>query len=385
MPFAVRAAVPAILLTLCTLVLPVPPAGLAGTPTAARGGASAGPRQELPAPEGWAALQRGDAAKAASIFREELERSPRNAALHYGAGYAAFLLGRLDAAIAALKTALDLEPRSVQAAALLGQVAYARGDLDLAVRALEKALALAPGDPELTEQLNRWRRESSVHGQLEERPGVRFRVLFEGTAQRAVGDRVASVLEEAYRNVGRTLNSYPSETLTVVLYTEQQFQDITRAPAWAGGGFDGRIRLAVGGALRSPRALDRVVRHEFVHAAIASMAPRNVPTWVNEGLASYLEASDQSWAARSLAAADRLLPPEALDGDFGRFDTLTALVAYAQSAVGARLLVEQLGPNLGVFVQMLGSGHTVEQALSTLEVSPEAFHAEWRRRLRVRR
>ena len=37
---------------------------------------------ELPAPEAWAALERGDADKAAAIFREELERSPSNAALH---------------------------------------------------------------------------------------------------------------------------------------------------------------------------------------------------------------------------------------------------------------------------------------------------------------
>ena len=32
---------------------------------------------QLPAPEAWAALDRGDAEKAAAIFREELERSPR--------------------------------------------------------------------------------------------------------------------------------------------------------------------------------------------------------------------------------------------------------------------------------------------------------------------
>ena len=37
--------------------------------------------QDLPAPEAWAALDRGDAAKAAAIFREELDRSPRNAML----------------------------------------------------------------------------------------------------------------------------------------------------------------------------------------------------------------------------------------------------------------------------------------------------------------
>jgi hypothetical protein len=33
---------------------------------------------------------------------------------------------------------------------------------------------------------------------------------------------------------------------------------------------------------------------------------------------------------------------------------------------------------------MLGSGHTVDQALSTLDVRPDAFQAEWRRRVGIR-
>jgi tetratricopeptide (TPR) repeat protein len=338
---------------------------------------------DLPAPEGWAALQRGDATKAAGIFREALDRSPYNPALHFGAGYAAYGLGRLDAAISSLKKALEYDPKFLQAAALLAQVAYARGDLDLAIRSLEKARTLAPDDPGINEKLDQWRRESSVHARLDEKPGVRFHVLFEGTTQRALGDRVSRVLDAAYWKIGKTLNSYPSEAITVVLYTDKQFQDVTRAPAWAGGAYDGRIRLAVGGALKYPGALDRVVIHEFVHAAIATMAPRNVPTWIHEGLASLLDSTDQSWVGRALDATNGRIPLEALDGGFGRFDGPTALVAYSESAIAARLLVERLGPNLGVFLQMLGSGHTVDQALSTLDVRPEAFYAEWKRRIGV--
>lgn len=345
--------------------------------------AAAQPR-EVPAPEGWAALERGDAARAAAVFREALERSPQNASLHFGAGYAAFLLGRHDAAISALRQALTLDPRSVQAAVLLAHVAYANADLDLAIRSLEKAAALAPGDRRIAQQLEAWRKESAVHGRLAEAPGVRFRVLFEGQTQQALGDRVARVLESAYWSVGKTLNTYPSETLTVILYTDRQFQDITRAPAWAGGGYDGRIRLAVGGALKAPRALDRVVIHEFVHAVISSVAPRNVPAWVNEGLASVLDSTDRSWSRRVIGQASELIALEDLEEGFGDLDGPTALLAYAESAVAAEILCERLGPNLGPFLQMLGSGHSVDQALSTLNVQPDTFHAEWRRRVGAR-
>ena len=335
----------------------------------------------MPAPEAWAALERGDHAKAASIFREELDRSPRNAWLHFGAGYAALRLGRSDAAISSLKRAIEYNPRFVEAMVMLSQAAYQSADLDLAVRTMEKAAAIAPRDRGIAKQLEDWRVESALHERFEERPGVRFRVLFEGPAEKAISDRVAAVLEAKYWSIGKTLNTYPGETLTVILYSNQQFQDITRAPAWAGGGYDGRIRLPVGGALRSPKSLDRVVTHELVHAIIRTAAPTGAPTWVNEGLASYLESSDHTWVARVLRAADGRISLSDMANGFDRFDADTALVAYAESLVAGRLLCERLGPNVGTFLQMLGSGHTVDQALSTLNVPPETFYAEWRRRM----
>jgi tetratricopeptide (TPR) repeat protein len=349
-------------------------------PSGARGEATPQERQATVA-DGWAALERGDAARAASVFRQELERRPSDPSLHYGAGVAAFELGRADAALSALKQAVELEPKFVEALTALAQVAYIGGDIDLAIRSLEKASTLNPRDGRLVQQLERWRRESSVHNGLAERAGVRFRILYEGTTQQAIGDRVAGVLENAYWRIGKTLNSYPSETLTVILYTNRQFQDITRAPAWAGGNFDGRIRVAVGGALRTPAALDRVVTHELVHAIVASAAPRNVPVWINEGLASHLESSDHTWARAVIRAAGSVFPLDDLAGGFAGLDGRSALVAYAESEIAAGILCEKLGPNLGVFLQMMGNGDTLDQTLLAFNVPPESFHAEWRRRV----
>lgn len=337
--------------------------------------------QELPAPEAWAALDRGDAAKAAAIFREELDRSPRNAMLYYGAGYANFALGRSDAAMSLLKHAIEYDPKFVSAMVLLAQVAYQSADLDLALRTMEKAAALAPADRRIAQQLEQWRKESAVHSSLEEKAGTHFNVLYEGSTDRALGNHVAAVLESAYWRIGQTLSIYPSETLNVILYTNRQFRDITRAPAWAGGGYDGRIRLPVGGALRSPKSLERVVTHEFVHAVIRTATSDNVPTWVNEGLASYLEGPDRSWAIQALRAAPERIRIEDLANGFDEFDGETALVAYAESLVAGQLLCERLGTNLGTFLQMLGSGHSVDQALSTHNVQPDAFYAEWKKRI----
>ena len=218
--------------------------------------------QQLPAPEAWAALEQGDASKAAAIFRDALDRSPGDAVLHYGSAQASLALGRTEAAISSLKHAIEYNPRFVQAMVQLAQVAYETADLDLAVRTLEKAAALTPGNRGVAGQLAQWRKEATLHQTFQNQPGVRFNVLFEGPQQKAVGDHVATVLESAYWKIGKTLDIYPAAALDVILYSNQQFRDVTRAPAWAGGGYDGRIRLPVSGALRSPQELERVVIHE---------------------------------------------------------------------------------------------------------------------------
>lgn len=339
--------------------------------------------QELPAPDGWAALEKGDASKASAIFRDALDRSPNNAVLHYGMANASLLLGRSDAAMSSLKKAIEYNPRFVQAMVLLAQVAYSTADLDLAIRTLEKAVAVAPRERNLAAQLAQWKKEADLHQSFQTQPGVRFNVLFEGPAQKAIGDRVSAVLESAYASIGQQLNIYPGVALDVILYSNKQFSDITRAPAWAGGGYDGRIRLPIGNALRAPQTLDRVVIHEYVHSAIRTAAPTGVPAWINEGLASYLEPGDKAWTARVLrTSSDRIALDDLVDG-FGNLDGRTALLAYAESEIAAGLLMERVKPYIGPFLQLLGNGHSVDEALSRHGVQPEAFYAEWRRRVGI--
>jgi Tetratricopeptide repeat len=332
-----------------------------------------------PARIGWEAIQRGDGEKAAAVFRQALADNPRDPGLLAGSAMASHLLGRDDQAITALKRALEIEPDFAYAAYMLGQFAYAQGDLDLAIKSYERALKIQPGSPALHKQLEEWKKEAALHAGFTTRPGVRFNILFEGPEQQAIATRVSNALEAAYARVGNSLGVYPPETITAILYSREQFRDVTKSPAWAAGAYDGRIRIPVLGSLRTPGELDRIVTHEYVHAALQSLAPRGLPLWLNEGLATYFEPVDHGWLEQRLRAAKTTIAMSDLEQSFGRFDGADALLAYAQGFSAARMLARRLGANFPVFLQYVGNGTSLEQALLLFNITDADVQREWRR------
>ena len=337
-------------------------------------------RREMIAPEGWAALSKREPDRAAAIFAAALDQHPRDALLHFGAGAAAQVQGRSKAALTSLRTAVEIDPDLDEAQELLGRVAYGLGDTTLAIRSMEQAAARRPRDRALAELLDRWKSESKAHRAYIEKPAEHFRILYEGSTQQQIGARVSQVLESEYSRITTILNATPASPITVVLDTEQAFHDITRSPDWAAGHYDGRIRVAVGGTY-APGDLDRIVTHELVHAAVASAAPRHVPAWLNEGLATYLESSHRAWIPEVLRKASQVHTLDALDRSFAGFDEQSALVAYAQSATAVDILHGRLGSNIGAFLKLVGNGASLDRALLEFQFQPDAFHAEWRRRV----
>ena len=347
----------------------------------------AGPAQEIqqdPARAGWEAIQRGDGDKAASAFRRVLADNPNDVRALTGAGIAAHLLGNDDQAISSLKKAVQLDPNNAQAHYMLGGIAYGQGDLDLAIKSYERVIKIAPGNPGTYQQLEAWKKEAALHDTFKARPTARFTVMFEGPAQQPIATRVSGVLDAAYARVGQSLNTYPAETVTAILYTQQQFRDITRAPAWAAAAYDGRIRIPVLGALNSPAELDRVVTHEFVHAVLHQMYPR-VPFWLNEGLATYLEPGDHTRLVSFLRASGGMIPLARLDEAFQTADGREAVLAYAESYVGTRVLAERLGPNFSVFLGYVSNGTAIDQALLLFNITPADVEREWTRQARAAR
>ena len=332
---------------------------------------------------GWAAIQQGDAARAATVFADALRRNPRDPMLHVGAGWAAHLLGRDQYAIESLTRAQALNPKLAIAAELLGEIEYLQGDLGGAIRRFEQALPFAADrTAAMQRRLAEWRKEAAVHETLAERNEARFSVVFNGRSDNFLSGHTVALLERAFMRIGQALGVFPSQRILVTLYSEQQFRDITQAPAWAGGQFDGKIRIPVQGVSQNMDEFDRILVHELTHAMIHGLAPRGVPAWLHEGLAGYFEPRDAARAERRVQALGVVMPFSQLHDSFGRFNAAQAEVAYDESLVAVDILTRLAGPRMAVLLQGLGSGQSFEQSMALLGLQASDFEAQVIRRLR---
>ena len=193
---------------------------------------------------GTAAIENHRFGDALEAFTKAAAIQPGDASLCFGAGVAAFMLGQNDVAQARFECALALNPNYLAAAVWLGDLHYRAGRLHEAISIYETARQRSPGERGLQEQLATWRKEQELQSRFREVRTEHFTALFEVPADQPLAREVVERLEAAYWRVGNTLGVYPSQPIIVVLYTREQFGDITRLAAWSAAAYDGRIRRA---------------------------------------------------------------------------------------------------------------------------------------------
>jgi tetratricopeptide (TPR) repeat protein len=327
--------------------------------------------------EGWRAIKAGDFAAAIETFREAIRLDPRNPRLRLGAGTAEYGQRHDPEAKALLEQALDLDPTMTRARAQLALVAKRQGDLAEAIRLYEIVLSEVPDDDAVREALGRWKRERELHDRMRVEVGDFFTVSFEGADDAGMAARALESLNRASWRICSVLDAFPQRSVPVVLYSGEQFQDITRSPTWAAAAFDGIIRVPMRNVNQKGDDLDRVLAHEFTHALIRSLAVRGVPTWLNEGLASALESEPPLAVATEMPKLPTTVSLAALSASFSNLNSADAKVAYTVSETAARRLLDEAGgPAVANLLRDLGAGTPLEDAfLHRMQKSLADFQA----------
>lgn len=287
-----------------------------------------------------------------------------------------------------LEAALEVQPTHAPSLVALGRLLEEDNDLEGALDAFARAKDSGAEVPGLDDTLERLRRQSGAERDFKAVTSTHFAARFEGYADEKLAWTALEILERAYFTIDGALGLRPDSMVTVVIYTGGQYAAATDVPDWTAGLYDGKIRVREGDLIDDAGRLERLLFHEYTHAAVARAVEGRVPAWLHEGLASLMEpghAHDDDALLAAAAAADELLPLATLERSFVQLsDGERARLAYAQARGLVALLLEThqaYGLNR-VFARM-NEGESFEQAFSSVTYSsPQGLFARWRDGLR---
>ncbi len=314
---------------------------------------------------------------AAGRFEEALgayrRLAPSIPAGHGRAGICLARLGRWDEAVAELLAGVAAQPNDFEMRSWLARAFYRQNDLESALEQVQAALALRM-DGELLELRAKLETEIRVQRNYDDARTANFIVLFDGYEHDEMKPVVLDILKSAYAEIGKELDHFPDQPITVILYTTKDFSDVTLAPEWAGGMFgqlDGKIRVPVQGLSGHEQALRRVLYHEYTHALLFAMAPE-CPLWLHEGLAQY-------FCGDRAVSMGQAIPLRMLVNTFPG-EARLAYAAYMECLQAVTDLVGEHGlSRLRRLLDGLGDGEGLEKAFSAAYGEPFSRWAEeWR-------
>jgi hypothetical protein len=196
---------------------------------------------------------------------------------------------------------------------------------------------------------------------------TQFRIRYEGSINEPLGSAVLGVLSQAAGEFQRRLGIVPEQPITVLLQSGAEFKDDARTPIWAAGVNDGIIRVPVRGVQRLEIAHSKILRHELAHTFVTAGTGGNCPTWLQEGVAQWLEGGDPQRGDAVVAAAivqKRFLPLISLEGPFQQLDQQEVTIAYAESlSIVAHIIRAHGEAGLVRFIAALGDRIPADEAL----------------------
>ena len=387
-----------------------------------------------PAAEAYKEIEKQNYGAAWKLLQNHLAENPHDSAAIKGLKYTAFKLAEqtyinrnIPASIQYIESGLQYAIDDPELTAQLGSIYYSNNDFEKARNYLEDALRFGSTDPDVHLLLAKifyfhddnialsqahlqkaletepWRKdirdflgkinkERSVEDNFQAAKSQHFVVKYQGVEDQDAAYTVLYILEKAWSDIGYDLGEYPPDPVVVILYTDQQFGEVTQAPHWAAGLFDGRIRLPVGGLPdKNDNDLRRLLYHEYTHVVVFRITKGRCPVWLNEGLAQYMQiragATPDPWLRPSILRDGRGVPSlKALSAPFLDLNPQDAIRAYIASYFAVNYLVDEYGlTDTGRLLQKIGEVASFDAALmEVLGTSSDDFEKRFLQYLKTK-
>jgi tetratricopeptide (TPR) repeat protein len=262
-----------------------------------------------------------------------------------GRTYARLMKSEYSSALELIEKARKLSPQSADLAALSGWTHYQLNQMDAAVADFQTAQRVHP-DPIVASLLEKAKRDQDTEGDFRDSESSHFVLRYHGGASRQLASEVIRTLEDQFQVLRSELHYTPPEPIGVILYTQEAFRDVTRVPGWAGGVNDGRIRVPVQGMETVSDLLTRILKHELTHSFVFQKTAGRCPTWLQEGVAQWMEGRRTGNDAGALVAAFQEGKGKSLryvDGPWMGMSAAQARYSYAWSLAVVEAIVADSG------------------------------------------
>lgn len=351
-----------------TFIAQLEQSALAGTPDAGKKAAAAH--------EAAAAFEanKGNLDAAVEQEAQALRFAPEDVNLLVDVAFAHLRRSEYSRSLEYLTRAKRLAPDSPDVAKLLGWSDYGLNRIPEAVAEWKRAQKLRP-EPDVAQALEKAERDAKTEQDFREGQTSHFVLKYSGAAQPELAGEILRILEIHFDQISAMLNYSPPEPIGVILYTGQQFEDITRAPSWVGAINDGRIRVPVQGLTSVNDQLSRVLRHELTHSFLQQKTRGRCPAWLQEGIAQWMEGRRSGASAAGLVATydqHAAIPLSSLEISWMQLSGTGAAFAYAWSLAAVETILAS--GNMAQLVQLVDA---VTAGGSTEEAARQVLHESY--------
>ncbi|MDP9146450.1 MAG: hypothetical protein M3N22_02235 [Acidobacteriota bacterium] len=312
-------------------------------------------------------LAHGDMDHALTDERTALTYAPDEDFLLMNVAYIHLRRSEYKESLDYLDHARRVAPSNPDVAKLAGWAFYGMNKMDYAVGEWRRSLTLRPGDTEVQAALDKAQRDMREEESYKENESSHFTLRYSGAAEPALARDVLRTLEAHYSAIESELNFTPPDPIGVILYTQQAFADITRAPGWVGAVNDGRLRVPVQGLTSVTPDFSRELKHELTHSFVQQKTHGRAPTWMQEGLAQWMEgrrSGEGAIALLEIYGNGHASPLAYLEGSWMGFPSDAAAYAYAWALANIEYIVQANGMgDVQRILDKIANGSSAEAAI----------------------